>query len=204
MDYNDVTDNELLSMINEESEDAKDLLFAKYKHIIDIIIKKYINMAKVLGIDYSDLYQEALLGYVDAVNDYKENKEAGLPTFISICVERKLQVAITKASRIKNKIITESISLEHAYDTFKVPLMYILSDNEENNPLKNIISKEELQDLINKIKESLSDKEYEVYSLMIGGLNYNDIALLLAKEPKQIDNTIQRIKTKVKKILEER
>ena len=204
MEYDELSNDELLSMINEESEDAKDLLFEKYKYIIDIIVKKYTNMAEILGIDYSDLYQEALLGFVNAIRDYKDDKEAGLATFISVCVERKIQVALTKANRMKNKIITEAISLEHAYDYFKMPLMYILSDNNKNNPLKNIISEEDFKELIDTIKGELSAREYEVYSLMIGGLNYLDIATLLDKDPKQVDNTIQRIKTKVKKILENR
>ena len=200
----DVEDNELIAMINEDSEDAKDILYDKYKHIIDILIKKYKNMAGILGVDYSDLYQEALVGFVDAINHYEEAKEAGLPRFITLCVDRRLQVAISKAGRVKNKIMNEALSLEHTYDYFKMPLMYILSDNDENNPLKNIVSEEDFKYLIAKIKEELSTSEYEVYSLMIGGLSYQDIAALLNKEPKQIDNTIQRIKIKVKKILEGR
>ena len=39
---------------------------------------------------------------------------------------------------------------------------------------------------------------------MLNGLKYNEIATLLDKNAKQVDNTIQRIKTKIKKILEER
>ena len=54
------------------------------------------------------------------------------------------------------------------------------------------------------IESRLSDSEYEVYALMISGLKYNEIALLLNKNPKQVDNTIQRIKNKIKIILESR
>ena len=39
---------------------------------------------------------------------------------------------------------------------------------------------------------------------MLNNLDYTEIALLLDKKPKQIDNTIQRIKQKAKKILNER
>ena len=52
------------------------------------------------------------------------------------------------------------------------------------------------------IKKELSDSEYEVYSLMISGLKYNEISILLDKNLKQIDNTIQRVKTKIRKILD--
>lgn len=204
MDYGDYSDSYLLDMICESSEEAKDMLYQKYKYIIDIVIKKYVSMANMLGIDYNDLYQEALVGFADALNSYNEKREASLPTFITVCVERRLQVSIIKAGRIKNKVLNDSLSLEHTYESFKVPLKDILSDNSENDPLENITKEEGLKELVEKIKEVLSDSEYEVYSLLVSGLNYREIATLLDKEPKQIDNTIQRIKGKVRKILEER
>jgi len=39
---------------------------------------------------------------------------------------------------------------------------------------------------------------------MVNGLKYDEIATLLNKDLKQIDNTIQRLKNKIRKILEER
>ena len=51
MDYKDIDDGELLHMLHESSEDAKDILFEKYKYIIDIEIRKYTNVAKKLGYD---------------------------------------------------------------------------------------------------------------------------------------------------------
>jgi RNA polymerase sporulation-specific sigma factor len=61
-----------------------------------------------------------------------------------------------------------------------------------------------LSDLTKKIEDCLSHSEYEVYALMISGLKYGEIALLLNKNPKQVDNTIQRVKNKIKKVLEEK
>ena len=43
--------------------------------------------------------------------------------------------------------------------------------------------------------------EKEVYELMINGFNYVDIAAILNKSPKQVDNAIQRIRNKLKGIL---
>ena len=61
-----------------------------------------------------------------------------------------------------------------------------------------------MAELVGSIKESLSDREYEVFSLMVNGLKYDEIATLLNKDLKQVDNTIQRVKAKIKKIIEER
>ena len=54
---------------------------------------------------------------------------------------------------------------------------------------------------INKeVKTLLASNEQEVYNLMLEGLDYKEIALKLNKSSKQIDNTIQRIRNKLKKI----
>lgn len=204
MRYEDIDDGQLISMLHESSEEAKDILFEKYKYIIDIELKKYSSMARVLGYDYNDLYQDALVGFSDALVSYRTDKHAALSSFITLCVDRKLQVCIKKAGRLKNKLLNDSLSLEHVYDAYTSPLMDLLSDNKKNDPLENIVKEEKMAELIGNIRNSLSDREYEVFSLMVNGLKYDEIATLLNKDLKQIDNTIQRVKAKIKKIVEDR
>lgn len=204
MNYEDYSDSELFTMICEENEDAKDILFLKYKYIIDIVIKKYAFSAMKYGFEYKDLYQEALVGYSDAINSYKEDKNASLSTFITLCVDRRLQNTIKKAGRIKNKILLESLSLDHIYDQYEIPLRDIISDNSSNDPLINITKDEEFDELLDTIEKSLSSSEYEVYKLLITGLSYLEIAKVLDKNPKQVDNAIQRIKNKIRVILKSR
>lgn len=204
MNYEEFLDGELYSLICESDEDAKDILFKKYKYIIDIVIKNYAFSAMKYGFEYKDLYQEALVGFSDALKSYKEDKNSSMATFITLCVERRLQNTIKKAGRIKNKILLESLSLDHVYEEYNIPLKEVISDNSENDPLVNITKDEEFDELLNSIEESLSSSEYEVYKLLISGLAYNEIAKVLGKTPKQIDNAIQRIKYKLKDILENR
>lgn len=204
MEYKDTNDGQLINMLHEASEDAKDVLFEKYKYIIDIEMKKYSRMARTLGYDVNDLYQDALVGFSDALVSYRDDRHAALPSFITLCVDRKLQVSIKKAGRLKNKLLNESLSLEHVYESYASPLMDLLSDNSENDPLENILKEEKVKELVDSITESLSDAEYEVYALMINGLKYDEIATLLNKNLKQVDNTIQRVRNKIKKILKNR
>lgn len=203
MDYSDISDEQLIHLIREESEEAKELLYSKYKYIIDIELKKYNRMAWALGYDVNDLYQDALVGFADGINDYREDKAASLSSFLTLCVDRKLQVSIKKASRLKNKILHDALSLEEEYKS-NSQLKELLSDNSENDPLENILKEENYLELKNKIKEELSPSEYEVYSYMINGLKYDEIATLLNKNLKQVDNTIQRVKSKIRKIIDER
>ncbi len=203
MNYKEFSDSELLNLIKENSEEAKDILYEKYKYIIGITIKKYTMSAKMLNMEYKDLYQEALLGFSEAINRF-DDASSSLPTFITLCVDRRLQVVLKKASRLKNKLMNESLSLEHVYEEDKQPLMDIISDDNKNNPLLNLEMNEELDNLLEKIKKRLSQSENEVFSLMLKNYNYQQIAEILNRNVKQIDNAMQRIKVKIKQILEDR
>ncbi|MBQ6687130.1 MAG: hypothetical protein IJN03_01240 [Bacilli bacterium] len=204
MDYKDLSDSELYMLVAEENEEAKDILFEKYNYIIDIVLKKYSYVASRIGIDYKELYSEALYGFSDALASYQEDKDASLPTFISLCINRRLQKVIVKASTTKNKVLQDAYSLDLVYEQFGLPLVEMLSDNNENDPLSNMTKEEAYEELLKKIKEALSESEYEVFNFMVNNLSYNEIAIILDKTPKQIDNTMQRIKHKIKDILKAR
>jgi RNA polymerase sporulation-specific sigma factor len=197
MEYNDI---ELTQMVCENNEDAKDFLYEKYHYIIDIIISKYKKTIYALGMDINEVKQEAMLGFTDALIKYTDSKETSLPTFISIVVERKIQNAVRKAETQKNKIHNEAYSLEYDYETFNRPLEEIIGDSTKD-PLRKLESEENYKELTKKINESLSPFEKEVYDLIINDFNYIDIAKILNKEPKQIDNTIQRIRNKIKDLI---
>ena len=202
MNYKDYSDSELLCLVKEESEEAKDIIFDKYKYIIGVVIKKYTMTAKILNMEYKDLYQEALLGFADAINRY-DDTSSSLPTFITLCVDRRLQVVIRKAQSLKSKLMSDSLSLDYSYIENQ-PLRELISDENKNNPLNNLEMDEDYLKLVDDIKHSLSENEQEVFALMAKNYNYQEIAEILNKNPKQIDNATQRIKSKVKTILEQR
>jgi len=62
-------------------------------------------------------------------------------------------------------------------------------------------SKETAKTLEKAINARLTPTEKDVYELLIGGLNNNQIAKILKKTPKTTANTIQRIKKKVSDIV---
>ena len=69
-------------------------------------------------IDISEVKQEAMLAFTDALIKYSSDKSTSLPTFISLVVERKIQNCIRKAETTKNKVNTEAYSLEAEYEVF--------------------------------------------------------------------------------------
>ena len=201
MDYKDISDDELIMMIRESNDDAKDLIYKKYRYIVSYLVKKYRNIALKFGIELKDLNQEALVGFSDALLSFDRNNDASLKTFISLCVERRLHSFIVKSSRKKNIMLNDALSLEHEYKSFDSTLADIISDNNENNPLTKMTRNERYNDLVSSIYDDLSQNEKDVLSLMLEGINYNDIASLLNMSSKSVDNTIQRIKNKVRSAL---
>ena len=51
-------------------------------------------------------------------------------------------------------------------------------------------------------KNNLSEFEYTVFNYMVNNFSYNEIAKIMGKSPKQIDNAIKRIKIKMKDLIE--
>ena len=191
-------DSELLMLYYENDEDAKNLLFHKYKFIIDILIKKHLKFFNTLNIDLQEVYSECNVGFSDGLKKYVPNKNTSLPTFITLCIDRRLKKIIRKYSTGKYKTIQSAYSLDFIYED-NLKLIDNLEDF-EYDPIKNIEEEESYNELIKEIKNELSEYEYEVFLLMIQNINYKEIAKILNKTPKQIDNSIQRIKIKVKKL----
>lgn len=200
---NGYTDEQLIELVHENNEDAKTMLFDRYKDKIDFLLRKYSSPAKKLGLDMKDLNQEALVGFTDAILNYSPDKDASVSTFICLCVERKIKKACIKAGTNKNRTNNEALSLEYFYEDIDTTLKELIEDS-NSDPLNKISEQEEYDELVSKIKSTLTDTENEVFDLLILGLNYRDIAEILDKENKQIDNAIQRIKAKIRKILENR
>lgn len=196
----DISDDELFMLFLEENEAAKDMLYDRYSFIIDINLNKYKIIAQKSNIDLKDLRSEALLGFSDALTSYRQGAKASIPTFINLCVERRIKKQIIKANRIKNTIMKEAYSLDYVYDNFGSRMVDLISD-EENDPLNRLMRHENYDELLNSIKSKLSKMELIVFDYMLDGFNYQQIALMMQKKPKQIDNAIQRIKNKTKEII---
>ena len=194
MDYQD---NELIDNINDNSEEARDVLYDKYKYIVDIIINKYKKSAYYLSIDMQELKQEALLGFSDALYSYDYNKDSNLPTFISLCVERRVDNYVKKHSTIKMRMLKEMISLDDQIGE-NLSVMDVVSDN--TTPENIMEDEEETKILLDKIKEVLSNKELEIYKLLLYNFSYEDISNILNIPVKSIYDYVYRIRKKIKDI----
>lgn len=197
MNYKDFNDYELLDQIYSCSEDANEILLYKYRPLIVSEAKKYIKYSHG-GVDLNDLIQEGLLGLNDAINNFRNEKEANFGTYAKLCVQRKMTNLIRSTMSYKNKMLNDYVPI----DNDEEELDYLLIDN-SNNPVDMVEDYDFQNRVLSKMNDNLSDIEKEVFDLKLKGFSYKEIANLLDKDNKAIDNCIQRIKIKLKKVIEE-
>lgn len=194
MDY---PDNELEFYLHDNNEVAVDLIYDKYKYIIEVLLNKYKRVFYALNIDIEEVKQEANLAFSSAIYKYDYDKDTSMSTFITLCVERKIRQIIKSYETVKSKVFSETLSLNTNISDTSLE-NFIGDDTYE--PLKTLESKDTLKYINNEVQSLLSSSELEVYNLLLNGLNYIEIASVLKKTPKQIDNSIQRIRVKLKKL----
>lgn len=198
MEYKDFNDYELLDYIAEGNEEANNIIIKKYEPLINKIAIKMLPFCKNNGLEKSDLIQEGMIGLNHAIERYQEKEDVLFYTYAKKCIERKIISVVIASNRNKNKILNESISYD---DDENLLLKFIKSQTP--SPEEEILNLELEEDLLMKIKSVLTDLEEQVFSLLISGFKNKEIAEILDKDYKSVDNAIQRIKTKIKNTLSE-
>lgn len=201
MNYSDFNDYELIEYANENNEDANNILIKKYEPLIHSIANRMLKSCSYIGLEESDLVQEGMIGLNHAISYFNEQKDIIFYTYAKTCIERRMISTIIAAKRLKHRVLNESISLNA--DNEDVSFDKILKD-ESSNPEKIVMDSEETEKLIESIKGSLTDFELQVFELMLSYFKYGEIAEILDKEKKQVDNAMQRIKNKVREKISEK
>ena len=194
MNYKDFNDFELLDYIYGQNEDANEILLYKYRPLIVSIAKKY--QPKDGTFDLNDLVQEGMLALNSAITNYNDSKNANFGTFAKLCIERRIANYIRSFRRDKNKVLSEAIS----YDLEEDNSMDKFLADRSLEPLTVVTNLEDDKLLVEQINKDLTKLEQEVFHLKLKGCDYKEIAKRLNKSPKAVDNTIQRIKVKIKNI----
>ena len=198
MNYKQVNDYEMLYMINDNDENAYELLFDKYKPIIINLANTFCKQFYNLGLDYEDLYQEGMLGLSYAIKNFDYNSDNTFYTFAILCIKRTMQKIIVSSLRNKNLFLNTSFSLDENLRGED----YCLSDFvfSESDYVDYIFEQLLLQKDILYCKYYLKDKQMPVFELKINGFTNKEISVLLDISYKEVDNCLYNIKKTLKKI----
>jgi len=201
LNYREFNDNEILNYISEGNEIALNLIYEKYKPLINkIATNMFRRYCSNTSLEKNDLIQEGMLALNSAINHFKEQKDTLFYTYAKTCIERKIISVVISAHRQKNKPLNDSIAVEFSTDDVNVDVL--LKDN-HMNPENIIIDRESESELLEKINNSLTDLEQQILQLKMDGFDYKEISLIVNKDTKSVDNAIQRIRNKIKKIVNE-
>ncbi len=199
INYEEKNDLELLMLSREGDKFAEEALLERYKNLVRVRAKSFF----LIGADKDDLLQEGTIGLFKAIRDYKEENETTFFSFADLCITRQIMTAIKSANRQKHIPLNSSISLNRNIFDEEENTTYLdlLSDGNMTNPETLVIGNEERENTEAEILKALSKLERQVLVYHLRGLKYTEIAKLMDKDEKSIDNALQRIKKKVDKII---
>ena len=193
MKFEKFSDEELCEKAKGGDGEAENYLLNKYKNLVRAKAKTLY----LLGGDREDLIQEGMIGLFMAVRDFDKSKNASFSTFANLVCERRMYNAIKAGQAGKNLPLNTYISLYEGQD-----FINNLRANSHLEPEGFVIDKENTVFLLEKLSEVLSKLEEEVLDLYLSGKDYKEIAEMLERSPKSIDNALGRIKTKFKTVID--
>ena len=194
--YNQLSDEKIVSLIKEGDEKALSYLLEKYKNLVNTKVGKYF----IIGAEKEDIVQEGMIGLFKAIQNFNQEKQNTFKSFANICIERQLITAIKSSNRQKHMPLNSYLSLNTAaYDNNEedsVELIDTFNSKTIEDPLETVMKKEYYEEIENAVNKSLSKFEKQVLDRFIKGESYTIIAQKLEAPVKSVDNAIQRIRKK--------
>ena len=195
--YEEYTDEELVDRLHQGENEIMDYILEKYKPLV----RKQTNALFLIGGENEDLIQEGMIGLFKAIRDYDDTKEATCFYFAQLCIKRQLASALEASNRKKHIPLNNYVSFSSEENDNGTALEATISQGVES-PEQMVLEQEKVIEFKEQIRAKLSKMEKEVLNLYLEGYNYTQIAKIMEKTPKSIDNALQRIRQKIRGVLE--
>lgn len=190
--YGQCSDEELIGRLRNGESKISDYLMEKYKGTV----KKRARAMYLIGGETDDLIQEGMIGLFKAVQDYRPDREASFRTFAGLCIDRQLYSAVKNSTRQKHIPLNSYVSLSEEEESGSLEGLW------SENPEALVIDRETTGILEKEISRALSPMENKVLDYYLRGYGYVQIAEIMGKTPKSIDNALQRIRGKIRTCIE--
>lgn len=182
--YQEQTDEELIARIRSGETGVTEYLLEKYKPLV----KKQARTMYLMGGENEDLIQEGMIGLFRAISTYRQG-EGSFYGFALLCVNRQMYTAVQASARKKHEPLNAYVSLD---EEPQMPL--------EDSPETMLLLQEKEGKREDMIARHLSSLEKKVLALYLEGMSYGQIAEQIGCPEKSVDNAIQRLKKKLKKV----
>ena len=194
MPYEAFSDEELIEKLRQGEDDITDYILEKYKPLV----RKKTNAMYLIGGETDDLIQEGMIGLFKAIRDYKPDKDASFYHFAELCINRQLYSALEASNRKKHQPLNSYISLSEQEHPDAVAAELLV--DKESGPEQTVIEQEVWEEYKKRLAQKLSRMENQVLQYYLDGNHYIQIAEMMGKSPKSIDNALQRIRQKIRQM----
>ncbi len=180
---NVIEENDLVASAKDGDSSAFDVLANRYHGFLS----SYVSSLSVQASEREDLMQEALIGLLRAVRSY-DSEKSGFATYVSACVKNSVLSYLRRYGRQNKAVPVDDVAT-------------LYEDYDGDTPELRLIDLETTAQLQEKVFSVLSPYEQKVFEMYLAETPYASIAKRLNKNEKSIDNAIQRIKSKLKKLV---
>ncbi|MCD7770889.1 MAG: sigma-70 family RNA polymerase sigma factor [Oscillospiraceae bacterium] len=178
-DYQAMTERELLLAAGSDDLAFSELI-SRHLGTVRRLAGIYSAGSAAGGYDYDDLCSEGLMGLMNAVRTYDEEKGASFGTYSYSCISNRMLNLIRRSKRIE--------SSEESMENLEIA--------DHGSPESILISSEETDELRRLADSRLSDLERSVFKCYLEGKSHSETAEELGINPKSVDNALQRIRRK--------
>jgi RNA polymerase sporulation-specific sigma factor len=189
-------DEELVDLARTGDDQAIEHLLNRYRHYARAKARSYF----LAGADKEDIVQEGMIGLYKAIRDFQADKNTAFRAFAELCMTRQIITAIKTATRQKHIPLNSYVSLNKPApdeEDDARSLEESLETRTISDPADLVVSAEEIANIRASVGKVLSAFETEVLQLYMDGKSYQQIADMLGRHVKSIDNALQRIKRKL-------
>lgn len=180
--FSEISDEEL-AVLAASDRSALTALMIRY----DSFISAKAEAMKTAEVGADDLFQEGIMGLLDALKAFDAQKGASLRTFANICVRNRMITALSKK--------TVHISLSDMQEDMNAA--------GDESPESIVVRREHEKALFENISRRLTASEWSVLQLYLKGFSYSGIAAELGIPVKSADNAMQRVRRKLRTILKQ-
>ncbi len=160
-----------------------------FSHLVSHFKPALFSMISLLTVpkaEEEDLMQEGLIGLYKATRLF-DPALSSFATFARVCMRSALLDAVKK---VQNRPLTGA--LEESEEEFSAP--------GSQGPERILMGKEELRELMEKVDRSLSPLERRIFGLSLQEKKIPEIASLLGKDTKSVENALYRLRKKLSRL----
>lgn len=192
MEYANLSDNSLQAKAAAGDRGAEEALSERYMRLVRICARPLF----LAGGSSEDLIQEGMIGLLSAIRSFDPESGSSFHTFAELCIRTRLLSAVKSASRKKHLPLNDGLSLEQLSED---PGSQLSATPEvfRQDPENLVLARESKEELYAVFSRCLSKMENRVLTCYLDGLSYREIAAILNKDEKAVDNAVQRIRRKL-------